>query len=384
MKTFAHCAVAALSAILAGCGSGSSGSNATAPTGSSVALDPGQTLTTIAFGSCAEEESAQPIWGSILSSDPDLFLFLGDNVYADLWKEDGKIVMETPPDASYIQRAYDDMAARPEWQRFSAAVPVMATWDDHDFGDDDAGAEWHMKDDAQRMLLEFFNEPRDSDRWTRPGVYTAKTFGPEGRRVQVILLDTRYFRSPLTKRTDEERAAGRAVGSGGPYKPNATGQGTLLGEAQWSWLEEQLRQPADVRIIASSIQVLADEHGWETWGNMPHEREKLFGMIESTGANGVVLLSGDRHLMELSVDTASGPYPMWDFTSSGFNWPSSRVNEPNSLRKGGVFREPNYGLIRIEWAEEPGEETVIVFDGRDGMGSELIKRRVALRALRVR
>ena len=37
----------------------------------------------IAFGSCAKHWQPQPIWDAIIEKEPDLFLFLGDNIYAD-------------------------------------------------------------------------------------------------------------------------------------------------------------------------------------------------------------------------------------------------------------------------------------------------------------
>jgi len=64
----------------------------------------------------------------------------------------------------------------------------------------------------------------------------------------------------------------------------------MLGEAQWRWLEEQLRVPAQVRIIGAGIQVVADEHGSETWGNFPRERQRLFRLIRKTKATGVVIM----------------------------------------------------------------------------------------------
>ncbi|MFX9912103.1 hypothetical protein ABTP43_20035, partial [Acinetobacter baumannii] len=78
-----------------------------------------------------------------------------------------------------------------------AQVPVVATWDDHDYGEDDAGGEYPMKEQSRRIFLDFWGEPVDSLRRERDGVYTSYTFGPEGRRVQLILLDLRYNRAPI-------------------------------------------------------------------------------------------------------------------------------------------------------------------------------------------
>ncbi len=323
-------------------------------------------ITRIAFGSCAREDRPQPIWNAIAETEPDLFLFIGDNVYAD--------IPERPKTADDIRATWDQLADRPEWQAFRDNVPILATWDDHDYGLNDSGKEFPLKRPSQQLFLEFFGEPADSPRWDREGIYAAWTFGPEGRRVQIILLDTRYHRDPLIR-----NPKGREGGLG-PYLPRTDGTGELLGESQWRWLEAQLRQPADLRIIGSSIQVVPFEHRWEGWGNFPHERERLYRLIDRSGANGVVFISGDRHLTEVSRDTdPPAPYPLYDFTSSGMNQGKGNPREPNRFRVTDVRRESTFGLIRIDW-EAP--TPTVTFEARGGEGELLFDHRVPLSDLR--
>ena len=181
-----------------------------------------------------------------------------------------------------------------------------------------------MKSESQRIFLDFWHDPVDSPRRDRPGVYDAHVYGPEGKRLQVILLDTRYFRGPL------KRAAPRM---GGSYVPQDDPHVTMLGEEQWSWLEQQLRVPAELRIMASSIQCVAEASGQETWSNLPHERQRLFDLIERTRAEGLVIISGDRHWAELSVLEDPRLYPLYDLTSSSFNQIHARgIPTPNKYR----------------------------------------------------
>ncbi|MEM6674712.1 MAG: alkaline phosphatase D family protein [Planctomycetota bacterium] len=306
-------------------------------------------VTLVAFGSCAREDRTQEIWDSIVATRPDAFLFIGDNVYVD--------IPDVPDRREQFTDAYAELAAKPGWQELNRTTPVLATWDDHDFGKNDAGAEWELKEVAQEEFLDFFGVPADSPRRARKGVYHAETMGDAGRRVQVILLDTRYHRTPL--READPRPEGL-----GPYAPDRSEGATLLGEEQWVWLEQKLKEPAELRIVASSIQVVADEHGWECWGNLPAERERLYDLIESTGARGVMFISGDRHLIEISRDQG-GPYPLWDFTSSGFNWGESEVEEPNRHRLGPVLREPNFGTIAVDWST-PDPTVTLTGHGLDG------------------
>ncbi len=326
-------------------------------------------ITRIAFGSCSKESEPQPIWEAVLAADPDLFVFLGDNVYGDT------------RDMSVLRAKYARFAAIDGVRRLREQVPVFATWDDHDYGENDAGGDYPMKEESRRIFLDFWNEPPDSPRRDRDGVYTSHVFGPEGRRVQLILLDLRYNRTPIRTSPfleDEaayrgwaERAgkAGREVP--GPYVRDPDPAATMLGERQWRWLEAQLRQPADLRLIGSSLQVLADFPGWEAWVNYPNDQQRLFRLIRDTGARGVVLLSGDTHYGEITRQSENVPYPLYDITSSGLTqvW---HVPVPNALRVDGrYFRQANFGLIDIDWTARTVHLGLRDVDGRVLTGQRL-------------
>jgi alkaline phosphatase D len=322
--------------------------------GAAAAAEP---LRRIGFGSCASQEKPQPVWEAVLAAKPDLFLLLGDNIYSDT------------DNLEIMKAKYAKFAEVPGYQKLKAACPLMAMWDDHDYGSNDAGADNPAKEGARRLFLEFFGEPADSPRWKQPGVYAARVFGPEGKRVQVILLDTRFNRSPLKK-------AGRA------YVPDPDPANTMLGEQQWKWLEEQLRQPAEIRLLGTSIQLVPDEHIFEKWGNFPHERARLIKLIADTGAAGVIVLSGDRHLAELSVLTDSPiGYPLFDLTSSGLNMGNKRWRAPekNAHRVATMTSGDNFGMILIDWdAEDPQIRLQI----RDVDGEVTIQQKVLLSQLR--
>ena len=330
----------------------------------------------IAFGSCAREREPQPVWTEILAKDPDLFLFIGDNHYADVWyDEDGRRVMAPIPNIERLDEAYAELAAKPGYRRMQRHAPIMATWDDHDYGANDAGAEFYLKEESKQRFFDFYGFAENDARRQQPGVYHARMFdGPDGQRVQVIMLATRYNRDPLAR-------GPRAEWGGGPYVPTQDSTRTLLGEEQWAWLDRELRKDADIRVIASSIQVVSDEHRFETWGNMPHERERLYTLIDKTGANGVVVVSGDRHLMEISRDAERGaPYPIYDFTSSGMTERPRPVSDPNRYRIGPVLRELNFGLLRIHWGDTP-EQTRIAMEGYGDQGQLLTMHTVFLSEL---
>ena len=316
-----------------------------------------QTIRRIAFGSCARQGEPQPIWDHVVATRPDVFLFIGDNVYADT------------EDMSVMRQKYAQLAAKPGYQKLLRTCPVLAVWDDHDYGVDDGGADYPRRVESEQIFLDFFNVPADSPRRQRPGVYDAFVYGPPDKRVQIILLDTRYFRSPLIS---QQPGSGR-----GPYQPNDDPQATMLGTDQWKWLEEQLRLPARVRIIASSIQVVSEDHDWEKWSNFPRERRKLFQLIRDTGAKGVLFVSGDRHLGELSMMDADVGYPMYDLTSSGLNSASKdwREFEVNQHRVGAMNWGDNSGMILIDWDRSDPQIRLQV---RDADGEIAIQRKINL------
>lgn len=299
------------------------------------ALESGDTLTRLAFGSCCHQDKPAPIWRAIQESQPQLFLFLGDNIYGD------------SEDMAVLKAKYDKLDANPDFRAFRETCPVQGIWDDHDFGVNDGGADYPMREASQRLFADFFRLPKDSPVRHRPGIYDARVVGPAGRRVQLILLDTRYFRSPLKKLPQR--------GAHGPYAPNLDPGATVLGEVQWQWLEKTLRQPADLRIVASSTQVLPQDHAWECWENFPAERARLLKLLRDSRTGGAIFLSGDRHLaeiMRLSIgDPLSPGHPVWEVTSSSLTNPGGGTDaEPNRHRVSpGNFRDLNFGLLDIDW-----------------------------------
>lgn len=304
-----------------------------------------QEFDVIAFGSCAFQEAEQLIWNAVLESRPDLFIFLGDNIYGDT------------EDIAVLRAKYAQLGAQPGYRQLRALTPVVATWDDHDYGANDAGGDFPLKQESKQAFLDFFGEPPGSDRRLRAGgIYAAYAYGSPERRVQVILLDTRWDRSPLVRVSGAEAAARRRENIG-PYTANTDPGARMLGEDQWRWLQEQLQEPATLRLIGTSIPFLQEGTGWEIWANFPAERRRLLRLIESTGAKGILFITGDTHRAQFSKVAGAAPYPLWEVNSSGLteNYPWAA---PDANRLGGFYAEDNYGLIRIDWSKPDPDITM--------------------------
>ena len=288
-----------------------------------------QPLTRIGFGSCNDQDKPQPHWQTLTDAQIGLWIWLGDNIYADA------------EEANVFQRKYGTQLNRPEYMAFRKATPIIGTWDDHDYGVNDGGKGFSLKQQSQEHLLNFLDEPASSPRRKQEGVYTAYTFGPSGKQVKFILLDNRSF-----------------AGKPGP-------QADLLGKAQWEFLEKELKNnQAQVTFIGSGTQMLPRDHRWEKWSNFPKSRKRLLDLIRKSGKGGVLLLSGDRHLHEISiVNDEHTPYPLIEFTSSGLTHAYTELKEEfNRYRVGPVFKQQGFGIVEINWS---GPETVIHLQARD-------------------
>ncbi|KAJ4817803.1 Calcineurin-like metallo-phosphoesterase superfamily protein [Rhynchospora pubera] len=325
----------------------------------------------IAFGSCAKQSSPQPIWDAILDFRPDLFVWMGDNIYGDNkrpfrifreqrtigpWKNVDRFF---PSSQEELKRRYELAKNKPGYAELSQRTKVIGTWDDHDYGLNDAGKEFAGKDVSQKLLMDFLDEPEDSPRRKQAGVYASYVYGPEGKQIKVIVLDTRYHRDPIFS------------------------DGTFLGDAQWEWLEKELKGPkTELTIIVSSVQVISNlsATGYpllftECWGNFPKERERLFKLINDSKRSGVFFISGDVHFGEIARYDCGSLYPIYDITSSGLTRsleedstpavafliraifrivPSTmRVFSANCRHKSCIYARPNFGAIEVNWDVSP-------------------------------
>ena len=147
----------------------------------------------IAFGSCINQNNALDILDTVLMYQPDVFVFLGDNVYADTREVD------------VFKNEYNKLKAKPSFNRLIDHVPVFATWDDHDYGENDAGKYYPLKEDSRQIFLDFWNVPDSSERRNHQGVYDAVFFSLDTLVIQLILLDTRSFRDNLVKNFERKK-----------------------------------------------------------------------------------------------------------------------------------------------------------------------------------
>ncbi|PHI18250.1 hypothetical protein CEQ90_18870 [Lewinellaceae bacterium SD302] len=318
-------------------------------------------LQRIAFGSCNKQNESQAYWETIAATNPDQWIWLGDNIYGD------------SDDPGVLRQKYELQQSSPEYRSFISGLEVYGIYDDHDYGLNDGGKEWHLKDTAASLMLDFLNVPANAPVRSYPGTYQTYLLGEGNRQVRLILLDTRYFRDGLKKSSDP----------GQRYEINDSGD--VLGEAQWSWLEKTLGEnEAAITLIGTSIQFITDEHPYEKWSLFPTAKSRMLELLAHTRTENVFLLSGDRHLGEIAEATISlrpkaeggernhqpgyfvSPkneavpgYKIAEITSSGLTHSYENADESNRFRSGALVGDKNFGLLTIDWSEE--NEPILLF-----------------------
>ena len=240
------------------------------------------------LGSCLDQDREQSIWSAIKKENVDGFMFLGDNVYGDI--PSGKL--------SKMKKAYQTQKDRlPRW--LMDDKDILAIWDDHDFGVNDGGGDYPLKQESEKMFLDFWKIHSSDPRRKRDGIYFKQTKKIEGIEIDIIGLDTRYFRSKLKSKKNT-------------YQPNNDSSATILGQDQWAWLKSSIfNSSADIIVILSSIQILATNHPYEKWDNFPQERKKLLNLMAIAAKDKTIIaVTGDRH--------KSGIYQNQDFVEIPF------------------------------------------------------------------
>lgn len=283
-------------------------------------------ITTIAFGSCYRQTRPSPIFSSIARLKPQVWIWLGDNIYGDT------------TDMDVLAAKYALLSSDKTYAFLRGHCQVIGTWDDHDYGTNDVGKGHPKRVESQRLFLDFLQVPALDPRRNQRGVHASHSFGPKGREVKVILLDSRYHRDAPGAEAD------------------------ILGEAQWRWLEKELKDSsARVHILGSSIQVVATDHSFEKWSDFPKAKKRLFALLTRADIPPVTILSGDRHLAEISVESAELSYPLYDITSSSLNAPTGGgEREFNKRRVGKNFGEANFGTLEIDWSSSPPNLSFVI------------------------
>lgn len=274
----------------------------------------------MAFGSCArlQADARQQIWDAVALWEPDLFFWLGDNVYSD---------SESPV---ILAGQYRQQRSVVSLQKILRSVPQLAIWDDHDYGRNNHDRTNPMKKASLDVFRHYWANPSYGLPGT-PGVFFSYHYGG----VDFFCLDGRYYRDP-DKDTD-------------------TADKTMLGSAQKAWLKDQLAKsnaPFKV-LISGSGWSSAGGPGDDSWSGFMTERNELFDYIRDHDITGVFLLSGDTHVGEINAIPWSeqGGYDFYDLVSSPLAQNTSQeylCQQPEVRMRTPYSGSTNFGIIDFD------------------------------------
>ena len=295
-----------------------------------------KTTTQIAFGSCNHQKhKSQPLWAAIAKDKPSVFIWTGDVIYDGSGKEE------------LLRAAYKEQKQNPDYQKFlkTSGAKIIGVWDDNDYGQNNGGQWFKGREFSQQAFLDFLDEPKTSSIRKQKGIYRTHTFGEGDRQIKVYLLDIRYHRE----------------------RPVDSGLSDILGKEQWAWLEKELKSSqAPVNVFVSGIQFIPKDHRFEKWDLHKNSRSRFFQLLHKYNTQGVVLISGDRHISEFSKLPGKdyyGQQPIHEITASGMTHAyDGFTGEKNRYRVGEVFFQKNFGWMSVDWSKTPAEITLEIRD----------------------
>lgn len=217
--------------------------------------------------------------------------------------------------------------ATPVLQNFLKSMPQFAIWDDHDYGPNDIGKNYILKETSRKIFNSYFCNPSSGE--NGQGIYTMTSWGD----VDIFMLDDRWWRSA-------DKIKDSIDG-----KPNSHKK--MFGEQQMEWLKNSLLfSSATFKIIATGSQVLNTVSPYDKLIDFPAEYEELMNFLKEYKVNGVVFLTGDRHHSEIIKTERPGTYTLYDITVSPLTSGTHTFNGPeknNPYRVCGLDEKQNYG-----------------------------------------
>jgi alkaline phosphatase D len=286
------------------------------------ALDLNKKYARVALLSCMDDrlkKVADVMWPQVMAQKPDAMLLIGDNVYAD------SPLVDTP--AKDLWKRYVETRQELKLYYADALIPLVATWDDHDYGRNDGDSNYAFKNESAEVFFAFFPQKLGSTELVRgPGVSSWWN----AFHVNFALLDDRSFRTP--NKQDQPGA-------------------THFGPEQEQWLQKQMSESTKPVLLVSGDQFFGGYHPFESYeGSHPLSfKERMVEWKKSPVP--LLFLSGDRHLTEImNIEAEVLGYPTYEITSSGVHakvFADALTRNPNPRRLVGAAGKYNYSILEI-------------------------------------
>lgn len=304
------------------------------------------------FSSCLRENyNPHEIFDFIAPLSPTFVALVGDNIYAD---KDGDINIGPahsvlPALRSKYTRNFDE-----HFQEIGSSFPIIALWDDHDYGQDNSDSTYVYKSEAKKVFKENFPAyPYEVE----DGIYYRFSIAD----VDFFVLDTRWYRSPM----QDDDIEGKI----------------MLGDAQLAWLLDGLkRSTATFKIIFSSVSLndyggdtSSGREGFDSWIGYKYERDQIFSFLEDNNIRGVMVFSGDQHYPSAHLLNWQSPlndeiktdssivYSLQNLGTAVFDFSASPLHYTRATGHSLIFANQDnplfsFEIFRADWAH-PGSSS---------------------------
>lgn len=288
--------------------------------------NPGAALQKVAFVCCNSNPTEPSSWENLSKTHPDLIVFAGNTVHS--------VRLDEKP----LHRQYQKLDQNPAYRVLRETTPILATWDDLDYGLRFGDSNYPDRTESRNHFLNYWAPEKIQEQRNEKGVEDAVIVGPKGQRIQIIMLDVRFYASAWKE----------APGKPQTFEKNWSPSASLLGGPQWQWLSKQLKKPAEFRIIVSPLQVGANTSAPNRWGLLPLQRQQLFDTIRNANAKNTIILSGNRNFGSFAKVDLKNFGPLYDMTVGPLNGPTSPPEEDFHYI-GKPLQESNFGLLEMDW-----------------------------------
>ncbi|PCI46551.1 MAG: hypothetical protein COB49_08235 [Alphaproteobacteria bacterium] len=323
------------------------------------------------FSACLREKYlSYDIFSQIRSLSPTFVALTGDQMYADYdgnlnllesylsndklrqsMIAEGKTVLQDKT----VLAAFRSKYARnfgTAYQNLSSHIPMLAMWDDHDFGKDNSDGTYPYKQQARKAFVENF--PANPYVEENKGLYYRFSVAD----VDIFVLDTRWYRSPMQNEDNKDKH--------------------MLGPKQLSWLLAGLKASnSKMKLIFSSVSLndyggdtSSDRPGFDNWAGFKYERNLILSYIKNNDVNGVLFFSGDQHYPSAYIINKKASlkplmraekfveYAGKDVGTAVFDFSASPLSyEKASVRALDPANHFSYEIFRPEWAyPQPGNK----------------------------
>jgi alkaline phosphatase D len=289
------------------------------------ALDLSKQNAKIAVASCMDDsfiKRQKPMWQSLVGKNPDYIFLIGDNSYSDK-----HFFQKGPAKPQTLWSRNIETRMNIELFKINPLVPILATWDDHDYGANNGGKDYKYKKESKEIFKHFFSQP-DVKGVSENGPGVSLNFKAFGQNF--VFIDNRYFRVTDAKKPFEQ---------------------THWGLQQEKWVLSKLDSAKELTWLIQGDQFFGAYHTFESYeGLSPYSFKSLLAKIDKKSSP-VFFVSGDRHLTEIMKITKPDlSYDTFELTSSGihaFVFPDAWAKNKNPRQLVGASGVFNYSLLDI-------------------------------------